>query len=265
MTTINPGIWRREWNQIRLALGFMTRLPVGNQLDYSPELMHDALRWFPLAGWLLAALQWLLFSGLEPLLGLYPALVILVAAGLLFTGALHEDGLADCFDGFYGGMTRERRLEIMKDSRLGTYGSAALVLNLLLRLSLLAGLAEQGLLVLSVLIAAPLSRSLAITHAQDLTYVSAPGISKSDPLARPLTVAMLVQLLLLGSLALWWLPLPVMALVLLASVLLRWWLKRWMYKHIGGFTGDSLGAAQQLQELMILMVLLALGGQGIWA
>jgi adenosylcobinamide-GDP ribazoletransferase len=251
-----------QLNLVRLALGFMTRLPVGQTLDYSPDNMHSALRYFPLAGWVLALLLVVLWSLVQPLLGNMPSVCLLLVASLLFTGALHEDGLADCFDGFYGGFDTERKLTIMKDSRLGTYGSSALFLALLFKFSVLLALAQQQLLITALLLAYPLSRALAITHAQDLPYVTAPGKSKIDPLARPLSLIMLVQLLVIGGIGLLWLPLKVVLLILLAITLLRRALKHWMYSHIQGFTGDCLGAAQQLQELLIYCLLLAAANLG---
>lgn len=251
----------RQLNQVLLAISFMSRLPVPDNLHYRTDVMHSALRYFPLVGVLLAGLLVLFWSLVSPWLGLLPSLCVLIALSLLLTGALHEDGLADCFDGFYGGFERERKLTIMKDSRLGTYGTSALVMTLLTKLALLWSLAQQELLVLALWLAYPLSRALAITHAQDLSYVSAPGKSKSDPLSKPLSVSMLVTLLLFGSVGFLLLPWPALA-VIPACLLTRALLKRWMFKHIGGFTGDSLGAAQQIQELCIYSVLLILANQG---
>jgi len=263
MTPHSGWAWTvaRQLNQLLLAISFMSRLPAPGNLHYRTDVMHSALRYFPLVGGLLAGLLVMLWLLLSPLLGLLPSVCLLMAASLLLTGALHEDGLADCFDGFYGGFDRERKLTIMKDSRLGTYGTSALVMTLLTKLVLLWSLAQQELLVLALWLAYPLSRAMAVTHAQDLSYVSAPGKSKSDPLSKPLPVSMLVTLLLFGSVGFLLLPWPALA-VIPACLITRELLKRWMFKHIGGFTGDSLGAAQQVQELCIYSVLLMLANQG---
>ncbi|WP_221794969.1 adenosylcobinamide-GDP ribazoletransferase [Oceanobacter mangrovi] len=264
------AILSKQLNRVRLALSFTTRLPVGQQLDYSPTEMHAALVYFPLAGLLLASLLSLLFLLAQPLAGIEVTAVLLLIASLLMTGALHEDGLADSFDGFYGGFETQRKLEIMKDSRIGTYGSAALLLALLLKLMLLIQLAQQQLLIPALLIGYSLSRALAVTHAQDLPYVSAPGKSKSDPLAKPLSLPLLACLLgfglsgLLVAMIGWSLPVVVALVVLVAVVAVRWCLKHWMHKHIQGFTGDCLGAAQQFQELWIYIVLLAVANLGYW-
>jgi len=253
-----------HWQRLLLAVSFMTRLPVPQQLDYSSQRMHQALVYFPLVGWLLALLLVAVFCAVNVLFGSSVAVVLTMIASLLMTGALHEDGLADCFDGFYGGFERQSKLEIMKDSRIGTYGSCALILALALKLVALISLAEAGtgMVVLAILVAYPFSRALAITHAQDLSYVSAPGKSKSDPLARPLSRRQLLTMVSLGAISLILLPWQAAALVFAAGIGLRWLLKRWMDKHIAGFTGDALGAAQQLQELVVYLMLLATLQQG---
>ncbi len=271
MTDPAHSHWRlaHSFNAVRLATGFLTRLPVGTHLDYSPDKMHSALRWFPTVGWLLAGVLAIIWLVASSVLGTGPGVCLLLIGSVLLTGALHEDGLADCFDGFYGGFETRRKLDIMKDSRIGTYGTCALVLALVTKFSLLWSLSEQGWLISALFVGYPLSRALAITHAQDLTYVSAPGKSKSDPLARPLSFPMLMQLLgtgVFGLVVLWAngnVGISGVLVVGAACWASRWWLKRWMHKHIHGFTGDCLGAAQQLQELWIYALLLALANTGM--
>ena len=250
-------------NQLLLAVSFLTRLPVPSDLYYRADVMHSALRYFPIVGWLLAGILALFWLALSPLLGTLPTLCLMLGVSLLLTGALHEDGLADCFDGFYGGFDVERKLTIMKDSRLGTYGSSALFVALMTKLSLWWSLSYQSeLLIGALLVAYPLSRALAVSHAQDLIYVSAPGKSKSDPLAKPLSMPMLSQILTLGAAGLILLPWTAWLVVIPTALVLRWLLKHWMHKHIRGFTGDSLGAAQQIQELGIYASLLLAANQG---
>lgn len=257
-----PWKLAHQINQFLLAVSFLTRLPVPSDLYYRADVMHSALRYFPLVGWILAGFVIAFWLFCSPWLGQFTTLCLMLAVSLLLTGALHEDGLADCFDGFYGGFDVERKLTIMKDSRLGTYGTAALVMALVTKLSLWWSLVQHDLLVEAVLLAYPLSRALAISHAQDLVYVSAPGNSKSDPLAKPLSVSMLIQVFVFGSLALLFLPWTALLTVVPLAIVLRWVLKHWMYKHIHGFTGDSLGAAQQVQELGVYLALVVLANGG---
>ncbi|PZF79116.1 adenosylcobinamide-GDP ribazoletransferase, partial [Jiangella anatolica] len=119
---------------LRAAVAFLTRLPVGS----SPAPLDRAGAWFPLVGLLVGSVGLGVWWVADGLAGPLVAAVAAVLATVIVTGALHEDGLADTADGLWGGSTRERRLEIMRDSRLGTYGALALAGDLLLRVAVLA-------------------------------------------------------------------------------------------------------------------------------
>lgn len=250
-----------QLNLFWLALSFFSRLPVPASVQYSAEKMHAAGRYFSLVGWLLALLLIGVYQLCEPLFGVSVSIVVLLMLNLLLTGALHQDGLADTFDGFYGGHEQQQKLHIMQDSRLGTYGSAALFITSLLQFTLLLALAEQQLLLSALLIAYPLSRAMALSHVQDLSYAKTQQSdkpSKSDPLAKPLSQTSLICLLLIGAVGLLSLSLGQAALVLICCVILRSLIKHWLVKHIGGYTGDTLGCAQQFQELLIYAAILAM-------
>jgi adenosylcobinamide-GDP ribazoletransferase len=252
--------FKYQLNLFLLALSFFSRLPMSKKVKYSPSKMRKASRYFPLVGWLLAAILIAIYMMIQPLVGISPALCLLIILSLLMTGALHEDGLADTFDGFFGGHTKERKLAIMKDSRIGTYGICALVMAILSKFVLLSALAEQGLLVVSLLVAYPLSRTMAISLVQDMYYVSnhIPNSgSKSQALAKPFSSKALIVNVITGAAACILLPLLTAIYVLVGCLLLRYWLRLWMTKHINGYTGDCLGTAQQLQELLIYFIILS--------
>lgn len=247
-------------NLFLLALSFFSRLPMAKNIQYSPSKMRRASRYFPLVGWLLAAILAVVYSITVPLIGTAPSICLLIILSLLMTGALHEDGLADTCDGVWGGHTKERKLAIMKDSRIGTYGTCALVMALLTKFVLLSALAEQNMLILSLFIAYPLSRAMAISLVQDMQYVSnqiPSSGSKSEPLAKPLRTPTLLFVLISGAAACVFLPFSTAIYLLLACLLFRYWLRFWLIKHIDGYTGDGLGTAQQLQELLIYLILLS--------
>jgi adenosylcobinamide-GDP ribazoletransferase len=251
---------RYQLNLFLLALSFFSRLPSSKNIQYSPSKMRRASRYFPLVGWLLAFILIGVYSVTQSLIGSSPALCLMIILSLLMTGALHEDGLADTFDGFFGGDTKARKLAIMKDSRIGTFGTCALVVALLSKFILLSALAEQGWLVVSVLLAYPLSRAMAISLVQDMHYVSnhIPNSgSKSAPLAKPFCTKVLSFVVITGAAACILLPLLTVIYLLVGSLILRYWLRFWMNKHINGYTGDCLGAAQQLQELLIYLIILS--------
>ncbi|MCF2949865.1 adenosylcobinamide-GDP ribazoletransferase [Paraglaciecola aquimarina] len=253
-----------QFNLFLLATSFFTRLPVTEYCHYSPSKMRRASQFFPLVGWLIAGILVLEFSILQPLLGLLPSLCLLLISSILLTGALHEDGLADICDGIWGGYSLERKLAIMKDSRIGTYGTCGLVLALLTKFVLWWQLAQQASLILALVLAYPLSRALAISLVQDMKYVSnqIPCAdkhkgSKSEPLAKPMTTQSLIFVLVTGASACLLLPLSTIFYLFIGCISFRYLLKYWLNKHIKGYTGDALGTAQQLQELLIYFILIA--------
>ena len=135
---------KEQWAILLLAVQFLTRLPVPASAGFTPERLTAATRYYPLVGALIGGLVAVVYG--VALLAWPPlvAVILSIAASLLLTGAFHEDGLADMFDGVGGGLTRERALEIMKDSRIGTYGAAALILALALKAATLAAKRASG-------------------------------------------------------------------------------------------------------------------------
>lgn len=240
------------------ALALLTRLPVPEG-RFDPDRPLAAAIWcWPLIGALIG-----LLSGLIGLLSLWLGLPAGLAAGLVLagsiglTGALHEDGLADTFDGLWGGQDRARRLEIMHDSRIGTYGVLALVLSVGLRWSALVALIGTGHLLVAVITSASLSRvSMAMIMAR-LPNARTSGVSvgAGRPPAHSLWLALGLAVILGGGLvgicvvkAALWAAVPVLVLAAVARA------------RIGGQTGDILGASQQLAEIMTLAALTACVG-----
>jgi len=241
------------------ALGFFTRIPVATRLPWSPERLNHSARYFPLVGWVVggagAALLWLLLHGLPPSV----AVALSMAATIRLTGAFHEDGFADACDGLGGGWERAQVLEIMKDSRIGSYGTAGLVLMLLTKWAALDELAGQApeRAMLALLVAHPLSRLASTALIHRLEYVRDDLTAKSKPLARALSTPELLIAAAGGLLPLVLLPArPALAALLLVA-LVAWWFARLLLRRLGGYTGDCLGAAQQLTELACYLALLA--------
>jgi len=237
---------------VRAALLFCTRLPIRNT---APVTGADLAR----AGWALpvaGAIVGLIAAGVYWLAGLaglpsLPAAGLTVAATLVVTGCLHEDGLADVADAF-GGNTRERRLEIMRDSRVGTYGACALSMSLLLRTAALASIAAPAAAAL-VLIAAhtaaragmPLFMGL-VPAARVDGLAAGVGRPPTASIGAAVLLGVIALVLGLGPAA------GFCAIVLLAAALaLLSWLA---IRQFGGQTGDVLGAVEQLGEIAILLV-----------
>jgi adenosylcobinamide-GDP ribazoletransferase len=237
---------------VRVALLFCTRLPIPTA---APVIGADIARaaWaFPVAGAIVgliaAGVYWLvLMAGLPSL----PAAGLTVAATLVVTGCLHEDGLADVADAF-GGHTRERRLEIMRDSRVGTYGACALSMSLLLRTAALASIAAPAVAA-PVLIAAHTAARAGMPLFMGLVPPArVDGLSAGVGRPLPMGIAAAV---LLGVIALFVALGPAAgfcAIVLLAAALA---LLAWLcIRQFGGQTGDVLGAVEQSGEIAILLV-----------
>lgn len=252
-----------------LAVQFFTRIPVtgalANWVGFSPAMLRASAAHFPGVGWIVggsSALVLLAFVWALPPLPAAPwvAAVASTVFSVLLTGAFHEDGLADLADGLGGSPDRERALAIMKDSRIGSYGAIALVLVLLTKVALLALLAQAGaVLAAMVLFAAHVtSRTLPLVVIRTLPHVGDTPQSKSKPLAESIGNAGLLAGLLWWALAMalvfWWLPGAVLwAQAVLGALLGLAWMWRLLRRRLQGFTGDGLGATQQLSEVLFYL------------
>ena len=246
-----------QWHSFFNAWVFFSRLPPPPGIRFDDALLNHSSRYFTWVGAILGLMLALVVMAAGTLWTWPVAVALMLAFSLLLTGAFHEDGLADTFDGFGGGFTREAVLTIMKDSRLGTYGAAAHVVTLLIRWLAWTTLFEQGL---SPLWALPLiaawSRFWAISTLWTLPYARDDN-SKSKPLATRFGTGASVLALVPVMGLVWWLsPMQLLGLAL-GALLLRALLNRWFMRRIQGYTGDCLGAAQQLQETLAVLILLA--------
>ncbi len=233
------------------ALAFFSRIPV-RPAPTSFDLRRTAGAW-PVAGLLVALAPALLFL-LARFFWIAPtvAAIIALAAMAVLTGGMHEDGLADTADGFGGGATRERKLELMHDSRLGTFGALALGLALLLKaaaLGAIGGPPWRG--ALAILCVAAISRALALWHWSATMPARQDGMAASAgrPDSETLAVAALVGVIAAVPLLLVFKAAALLAL-LLAAVAVRLF-TRLSEKQIGGHTGDTIGAAQQIGEALL--------------
>ncbi len=241
-----------------LALSFFSRIPTPPAIPYSEERMNRAGRYFPLVGMFLGCLCTQIYHLAIQLFSPEVAIFLTMFASLMLTGAFHEDGLADMADGIGGGMTLERRLTIMKDSRIGTYGSAALIMALLGKFVFLSELAKLGSLLPVWIVAYTLSRSVAVSLIYNMDYVSDPDSSKSKPLATRQTKTDLAVIILTGAIPCLLWNVELAAILFVISLVFRLLFQWWLNKRLGGFTGDCLGAAQQLMELLIYLTLIVI-------
>ena len=254
----------RTVREFLLALQFFTRIPVTGRLadwvGFSPAMLRASAAHFPGVGWVVGGLTALVFAGLMSALPGQPAApwvaaVLSTVFSVLLTGAFHEDGLADLADGLGGSMDRERALDIMKDSRVGSYGALALVLAVAVKTALIALLAQAGgwpLAALAVFAAHVSARFAPLFVIRTLPHVGDTAASKSKPLAEAISGAgMLVGLLwwaLAMGLAVSWRPDVGWWAAVLGAVLGLVWMWRLLNRRLQGFTGDGLGATQQVCE-----------------
>jgi adenosylcobinamide-GDP ribazoletransferase len=236
------------------AVMFLTRIRVPSTVDHSPEYLQQAPRYFPVIGWIVGAISALFYLVGARFISADAGVIAAMIAGLLVTGAFHEDGFADVCDGFGGGWTKEKILEIMKDSRIGAYGAIGLIVLLGSKFILIKEL-PAFTPILAILCAHSLSRLMPVLVMQTKTstYAGVGDRSKSGAMTgRRLKTAGLIQAIVLALAPFAFLPwhyLLVIAPVLYGTFELNRYFKRW----IGGYTGDCLGAIQQVSELIIYL------------
>lgn len=248
------------------CLRFYSRLPVpALPEEPSPHAAPDfrtVPRMLPLAGLVIALpASLVLVLAWELRLGPFVAAALALAVAALVTGAMHEDGLADVADGFGGGRTRDRRLEIMRDSRIGAYGATALVLAYALRLGALATLLDRSgwHAAPALLLAASLSRTAALAPMVLLDPARPGGASASVGQPTPATVGVAAGINVVLAAIGWGIGLPVfgLAMMLALAPIAAYALTLLARARIGGQTGDVIGACQQVAEIAALIGLLA--------
>lgn len=250
------GLIRHELEAFLGAVRFFTRLPVPRWVGHSEEGLNHSARYFPIMGILIGGFAALIFWLSDMLWPKSIAIVLSMAASIYLTGAFHEDGLSDMVDGLGGGWDKTRILEIMKDSRVGSYGVVALTLALLGKFVLLSELSAIWLpaaLVAGHAVSRLCSTSLLLT----MEYVREDAESKSKPLAKRLSAdgfVLAAALILPACLLLP--PSAIMAGSALAGVVTLW-MSGILSRNLGGYTGDCLGGVQQVSELAFYLGVLA--------
>lgn len=245
-----------EWlDDFRTAVAFLTRLPMPHPDGAMPPNFVRAQRMFPVVGALIGAAIGLLCLGLRHV-GVpdLAAAALALGGSAILTGALHEDGLADVADGFGGGRTAESKLEIMRDSRLGTYGAVVLLVSFAARLSALAAIPD-GHVVPALIAVHALARGVLPAMSMNLPYARKDGLARNAGQPDAATSAMAAGLaLVIALLSLSWTSAMLAAVAAGSSGLLMAWLAM---RQIGGQTGDVLGGAEQVGETAILVLLAA--------
>jgi adenosylcobinamide-GDP ribazoletransferase len=265
-------------NEIKIfftALMFYTRIPCPSWVDHSPDYLNKATKYFPFIGWIVGLISAITFFISQFFFPIEIAILLSMLASIWTTGAFHEDGLADVCDGFGGGWTREKILEIMKDSRVGTYGSVGLILALLLKFFSLKFFVESNEtilsalnlfdnssiipIVISLLVAHPLSRWVASIIVFIGDYAREDENSKSKPIAKNFSKLGFFWASVFGVFPLFVLmPLKFIPFFIFTGISLSFILYRYFKKWLGGYTGDCLGATQQISEIIFYLLMIIL-------
>lgn len=244
---------RIEWQLFLLAVQFLTRIPVPHDLPFSDDLLIRATKYYPLVGCLIGTLGGAVLWTSALVLPGEAAVILSLAATLLLTGAFHEDGLADAADGLGGGLTRERALEIMRDSRIGTYGAVTLGVTLALKVSLLAAMAPH-LAWMALIAGHALGRMAAVHVVATTRYARDVGAKFVAPSVTPdgYRLAVAQSLIVLVGL-LWAFGVLPAATAMCLCILMAQAYRQIYLRKIGGYTGDCLGGTQQIGELGIYL------------
>ena len=251
------------------ALMFYTRIPCPKNIDHNPEYLNKATRYFPLIGWIVGGICFVFYYLGAFLFTNEIAVILSIIAGILTTGAFHEDGFADVCDGFGGGWTKEKILLIMKDSAIGAYGAIGVVLLFLLKFEVILSILskpeitkQQEIIcnLLLIISAHSVSRLAAISIIFTHQYSREDATSKSKPIAQDFTWKEVTGALFFGLL-----PLVILSffqwqilLVLIPIFIAKFFLARYFQKWIDGYTGDCLGATQQVCEVIFFISVIAL-------
>jgi len=247
---------RRELGYFLGAVGFFTRLPVPGWVGHSAAALSQCARYFPAVGLLVGGIGALVYWLALHVWPQSVAVVLSMAATLYATGGFHEDGLSDTADGLGGGWDKARILAIMKDSRVGSYGVVALVLALLGKFALLSGI-DAALVPAALLAGHAVSRFGATLIMATLDYARDDESSKSRPATHRPSLASLLLAAGFALLPLLLLPLAKALAGIVLAALAATWLAAKFQRWLGGYTGDCLGAVQQVTEVLFYLGLMA--------
>jgi adenosylcobinamide-GDP ribazoletransferase len=245
----NPA--KRELRRLLAAVQYFTRLPSPAWVGHDPTPLEDSVRYFPAVGLVVGAMAAAVLLAAHVLWPMTVAVAVSMIATILITGALHEDGLADAMDGLGGSFDRGRALEIMKDSRIGVFGAIALGLALLLKFATLSA-APVHTAALLLVAGHAASRFGVVIIMASLPYARPTADSRSTPLAQPVAITSVAIAGVTAVFSL--LPLRlagVVGAVLVCITCLGW--RRYLQHRLGGYTGDCLGAAQQMGECVFYL------------
>jgi len=245
-----------------IAIGFLTRIPIAH-INFTKSRLNNAARYFPAVGMLVGCLCACVYFIAIQFLSKDIAVILSMIFGFYVTGGFHEDGLADVCDGFGGASIGDnqihKKLSIMKDSSIGTFGGLGLFSVLLLKFTLLSALDEP---IYAMILMHTLSRAVATSIIYSLNYATADAVTKTKPLAEHLNLKDLIFILcfsifILFGFSIFYIDFKTVFTLVIILAFTRFILIKWFFKHLKGYTGDCLGFAQQTTEIMGYIILSA--------
>lgn len=248
---------KNEFKIFLTAVMFYTRFPVRHIEGWTEQMLNKSTRYFPLVGIIVGGVGALVFWGAVQIFPISVAVLLSMVATIFFTGAFHEDGFADFCDGFGGGLTPSKILEIMKDSRIGTYGTVGLLMILGIKFLGLSNFNESR--IPFILIAGhAMSRIFPVLLIYTSEYARLDASSKTKPVGKADSTFSLIFAIIIGAIPLFllsWLQIVVAVSVLFAVFFL---FRKYVVYKLGGYTGDVLGALQQLCEVCFYLSVLSI-------
>ena len=244
-----------------LNLQFLTRIPIGDNIQYDQEEISKGTFWFPLIGLIVGLLCFgVYYIASQLFFGFFPVLCCIVA-NVVITGALHIDGLADTCDGIFSTRSKDRMLEIMKDSRIGTNGVIAIAFDLLFRITLISQMSIKQA-ALSIILAPVISRTMLVGLIYFSKYARANGGMGSIFMNKKykintyigVGIGLAISIIAMGKYGLY---------VFMICIIMNIFYKTYIDGKIGGMTGDTLGAANELTEIVFFIVIVFWGGKGL--
>ena len=248
---------RKEWKILLTTIMYFTRIRLPRNIGHQPGYLQQTPRYFPMIGWIVGGISALTFWIVARYLSVNVGVLLSIVAGILTTGAFHEDGFADVCDGFGGGWTRDKILLIMKDSRIGAFGGIGLLMMLGMKFTLLLELSVSNRIVPVIIAAHSLSRLMPVGLIQWMSNVTDEEHNKSKPVtSRRLTPIQLGFACVVAMAPFIFLPWQ-WTLVVIPAIFTSFAMAKYFTRWIGGYTGDCLGAVQQATEIVIYLGFLA--------
>lgn len=239
----------KELYKIASAIMFFTRIPLNVNIPDWEKYINSCQRYFPLIGWLIGGACALIYYLCSLILPIDIAIIASMVTGVLLTGAFHEDGFGDICDGFGGGYTPEKILTIMKDSRMGAYGVIGIIFMLLTKYVALQHI-ELSIIIPTIIAGHTVSRFFSISILAFMNYARIDETSKSKPIAKQLAISDLIIATAIGLSVFVLFEDISFLLTLLLPAVGTIYLGNYFVRKIGGYTGDCLGAIQQLSEVL---------------